>query len=132
MTIQQRRALFDFICGVIVLAVLMYGIGSTIGCGSAATTSGLSAAPTYTPTSNVRHRPVRIDEQIVRVDDWHCRLATAPGAVAYTQGGVVRSITTPFPCPTVGEAKQRWGSGQRRISIEYNDGTYSSITEWWP
>lgn len=76
------------------------------------------------------NRPVRPYPVIRRVNENQC-MVIAPGAVLYDQGGITRAISAPFPCPTIGLARERWGSGTRSITVVYADDEIG-ISEVWP
>lgn len=128
--VYQRRALFDLICWVLVLAVFICVLGSFIGC-----TTGTSA-PDVTQKQAVQAQPAAMrvahtEPVIIRVGEHRCRVI-APDAVSYELGGVHRQIGAAFTCPTTGVAQARWGSGTRYYIVNYSDGQRVSVAEWWP
>ncbi len=124
--VYQRRAIFDLVCWVLVAAVLLFVIGSFVGCAT-----GVKQRDVTTDAAASRARPIHAEPTIIRVSEHRCGVV-APGASSYELGGVTRPIGANFTCPTTGAAKERWGSGSRYYVVQYEDGTRMSVAEWWP
>lgn len=123
----QRRAIFDLICWVMVLAVLVFVIGSFVGCATGVKQRDVAVAQ----PAAMRVRPVHAEPTIIRTGEHRCSVV-APSAISYELGGITRPIGAAFTCPTTGVAKARWGSGTRYYVVQYLDGTRTSHQEWWP
>jgi hypothetical protein len=123
----QRRAIFDMVCAIIVVAFAIALIGTFVGCANGTHADDAFALPTAPPDAVARVSP-----EIIRIDANRCGIVTSADAVWYEQAGITRPMFATFACPVKGLAKERWGSGSRMIVVQYNDGSRERLEEWWP